>query len=174
MHKELARTGSNARPELLESNGVSYLRLTAPAAQIAKLIHAAQDVADDLISQESHRGPGVFQEPPTELNSAAQVILDVDSSSGDARPRLQQGQGANDCSQFQGLYREYATSLNSRVWKDLKKAGRLPLPLTLRVRLGYGMLRTYPRGKLAYGYGEFHKMMQNPRASGELKTWSVS
>ncbi|KAI0379690.1 hypothetical protein F5Y04DRAFT_289763 [Hypomontagnella monticulosa] len=170
-HKELARTSSSARPELRRFQDVTYLQVTTRTRQVAELINAAQSIVDDLTSDDSTRGPGVFQEPPAELTDADQVMLDIDDSSGSARPRLQPGQGVDNCSQRQLLFQEYATALNNRVWKDLKKAGRLPLSLTLRVRLGYGMLRSYPQDKLVYRYHDFHKMMQNPRASGDLKTW---
>ncbi|KAI2463654.1 hypothetical protein F4781DRAFT_109839 [Annulohypoxylon bovei var. microspora] len=170
VHKELDRANVGSGLEIRKTGQGSYLRIIAPAKDIAEIISAAQDVADELISNVSARESGIFQEPPTGVDSASRVILDINTESGEVRPKLQPGQGAASSVEVTKNFHEYATKLNNRVYTGLKKAGRLPLSLTLRVHLGYCMLRTYPQGKNVYGYQEFHAMMKNPRASAWLKT----
>ncbi|KAI1459434.1 hypothetical protein F4805DRAFT_455918 [Annulohypoxylon moriforme] len=172
VHKELARADGGRGLEIRKTQGGSYLRIIAPSRNIAEIISAAQDVADELISNESSGGSCVFQEPPTKVNSDCQVVLDINTESGEVRPTLRPGQGAATATAVEVArnFHEYATKLNDRVYAGLKKAGRLPLSLTLRVHFGNLMLRTYPQGKEVYEYRDFCAMMKNPRASAWLKT----
>ncbi|KAI1214015.1 uncharacterized protein F4807DRAFT_449432 [Annulohypoxylon truncatum] len=170
VHKELTRANGGHGLEIRKTQEGSYLRIIAPSKNIAEVISAAQDVASELISDESTRGPGVFQEPPARISSASQVVLDINIESGEVRPKLQPGQGAADGVEVAGNFHEYVTKLNDRVCAGLKKAGRLPLSLTLRVHFGFCMLRAYPQGKKVYGYRDFCAMIRNPRASAWLKT----
>ncbi|KAI1373583.1 hypothetical protein F4677DRAFT_428475 [Hypoxylon crocopeplum] len=170
VHKELSRGNSASQIELRQTGQGSYLRIAAPARNIAELIGVTQDVAEDLISDEPIQQPGIFQEPPTGVESAFQVVLDINAPKGGVRPMLQQTKDSVDGLKFPEDFQEYSTRLETSVYWGLKKAGRLPLSLTLRVRLGHFMFQRYPRGKEAYGYNDFHAMVKNPRASGRLET----
>ncbi|KAI0882676.1 uncharacterized protein GGS22DRAFT_190657 [Annulohypoxylon maeteangense] len=170
VHKELSRANGGRGLEIRKAQESAYLRIVAPSKNVAEMISAAQDVADELISNESSRAPGIFQEPPTKVDNACRVVLDVNEESGEVRPKLQQGQGAASSTDVAENFDEYAAKLNDRVCAGLKKAGRLPLSLTLRVHFGNCMLKTYPQGKEVYEYRDFCAMMRNPRASAWLKT----
>ncbi|OTA75797.1 hypothetical protein M434DRAFT_268364 [Hypoxylon sp. CO27-5] len=169
VHKELTQAEDSYKFELRQTGQGSYLRFTAPAKKIPELVNAAQDTADELISDEPLKVSGIFQEPPAQIDPSSQVILII-TRSGEIRPRLQLGQGADTSTELPENFQQYETKLSNRVYKGLKKAGRLPLSLTLRVNLGYCMLRSYPQGKEVYNYREFHSMIKNPRASAWLKT----
>ncbi|KAI0839019.1 hypothetical protein F5Y06DRAFT_303563 [Hypoxylon sp. FL0890] len=168
VYKELAQAEGCYKFELRQAGQGSYLRITAPAKNIPELVCAAQDAADELISDEAVRVSGIYQEPPARVNPSSRVVLVTEP--GQVRPRLQLGQGADTMLELPESFQEYATKLNDRVYRGLKKAGRLPLALTLRVQLGYCMLRSYPQGREVYEYRDFHAMIKNPRASAWLKT----
>ncbi|KAI1446485.1 hypothetical protein F5Y02DRAFT_417124 [Annulohypoxylon stygium] len=170
IHKELTRARGGHGLEIRETREGSYLRITAPSKDIAEVISAAQSVADELISNESSLGSGVFQEPPTTVYSASRVVLDINTQSGEVRPKLQVGEGVSNIAEVNGDSHEYMTKLKNRVYAGLKKAGRIPLSLKLRAHFGYCLLRTYPQGKIIYGYRDYCVMMKNPRASAWLKT----
>ncbi|KAI2601799.1 hypothetical protein GGR54DRAFT_53428 [Hypoxylon sp. NC1633] len=170
MYKELARSDQPPGLELEQIDQGSYLRLAATAREVAGVIDATQGVAQDLIFDALSRKTGVFQEPPTELNSASRVVLEIDPLSGHVRPRLQHGQNAAKTTEPCGSFQEYAARLDNSVYKGLKKAGRFPLSLTLRVLLGHYMLQTYPPNKEVYTYPEFHGMARSARAIGWLKS----
>ncbi|KAI1407463.1 hypothetical protein F5Y13DRAFT_126064 [Hypoxylon sp. FL1857] len=169
VHKELTQADNYYKLELQETGQGPYLRILAPARNIAELASAAQDAADELISDDPVKVSGIFQEPPARVSSSSQVVL-VITQSGNVRPTLQLGQGAGTSQELPEGFQEFSARLDNRVYRGLKKAGRLPLSLTLRVHLGYCMLRTYPQGKQVYRYRDFHNMVKNPRASGWLKT----
>ncbi|KAI0110009.1 hypothetical protein F4814DRAFT_425325 [Daldinia grandis] len=170
VHKELSRANDN-NLELRKTPEGSYIRINGLAKNIKEYVNLAQDVAEDLISNESIRGSNVFMEPPTEINSTTQVLLHADPVSGEVRPMLQLGQDAIAGLQLLEVPEQYKAKFNDYLYKSLVKAGRLKLSLTLRVYLGQYILRKYPKGKEVYGYNDFHSMVKNPRASGWLKNW---
>ncbi|KAI1104128.1 hypothetical protein F4804DRAFT_203344 [Jackrogersella minutella] len=170
IHKEIIRGDNDHGLEIRQTGQGSYLCITAPAKNITEIISVVHDVADELIIDDSAQGTCVFQEPPLMVNSGSQVVLDINPRSGDVRPRLRLQNNATGSLDIAGDSREYAMKLKDRVYQGLKKAGRLPLSLTLRIHLGYCLLRSYPQGKETYGYREFNVMMKNPRASTWLKT----
>ncbi|KAI5864974.1 hypothetical protein GGS23DRAFT_594536 [Durotheca rogersii] len=171
IYKELSRARNDCALELCHSSEGPYLRIIASTEKsIAELVQAARDSADDLISDEASGASRIFQEPPAGLKNDARVFLNVGLLPSSVRPRLQpRGDAANPGSQ--PGFQEYVSSLTNSVYRGLKKAGRFPLLLTLRIHLGHYFLEAYPRGKEVYQYGDFHAMMKNPRVSGRLKTW---
>ncbi|KAI1094761.1 hypothetical protein F5B19DRAFT_489980 [Rostrohypoxylon terebratum] len=170
VHKELTRARGGHGIEIRKTREGSYLRITAPSKDIGEVISAAQSVADELISNESSWESGIFQEPPITVNSASQVVLDIDTQLGEVRPKLQIGKGVSDIAEVAGDFHEYVTKLSNRVYAGLKKAGRIPPSLKLRAHLGYCLLRTYPQDKIVYEYRDYCVMMKNPRASAWFKT----
>ncbi|KAI8957059.1 hypothetical protein F5Y11DRAFT_352945 [Daldinia sp. FL1419] len=170
VYKEMSRVGKY-NLELHETPEGSYMRITGLAKNIGEYINVAQDVAQDLISDESVRGSNVFVEPPTQIDSAAQVVLRISPDTGGIRPILQPGQDAAADLQLLETSEQYRTKLNEYLYKSLVKAGRLKLSLALRVYLGHFMLKKHPRGKEVYGYNDFQVMVKNPRAGGWLGNW---
>ncbi|KAI1137072.1 hypothetical protein F5Y05DRAFT_414796 [Hypoxylon sp. FL0543] len=169
VHKELSQVEGPYKLELRKINKWSYLRITASEKNIPKLVCAVQDTTNDLISDEAVRVSGIFQEPPARLKSSSQVVLII-AQSGHARPILQLGPGTDNDPERPESFQKYTAKLNDHVHRGLKKAGRLPLALNLRVQLGSCMLRTYPQGREVYKYSDFHAMVKNPRAAAWLKT----
>lgn len=172
MYKELARASSDdGSVEFRQTNGGSYVRIIAPAKNITELLHAARSVAEDLISDNPTGRPSIFQEPPIGVDKKDfSILLEIDSLTNGGRPRLQLRNNNFTNSKLPEEFQDYTKRLNECVYKGLKMAGRLPLSLTLRAHLGHYMLRTYHSGKEVYEYGDFHAMVEHPRASGWLKT----
>ncbi|KAK6958123.1 hypothetical protein Daesc_000916 [Daldinia eschscholtzii] len=170
VYKELSRV-SGYKIELKETTQGCFISITGRAKNIDEYIKLAQDVADDFISDDSIGRSNIFVEPPSQIDSAAQVVLYINPVSGEVRPMLQPGQDAVGSLQLLETPEEYKARLNQYLYKSLIKAGRLKLSLTLRVYLGQYILRKYPKGKEVYGYNDFHVMVKNPRASGWLKNW---
>ncbi|KAL7628190.1 hypothetical protein AAE478_002388 [Parahypoxylon ruwenzoriense] len=172
VYKELTRANKNYSRvlELRYNREGPYLRIVAPTNDAIQLIRAARDQTAEFLSNEASQTQGIFQEPPAAAENS-QVILDINPLSGDVRPKLQPRQDVVSSPEPPAIFNEYASSIAGNVCRALKKAGRLPLSLTLRIHLGHYMLRTYPQGKTLYEYSEFNAMMKNPRASGWLKTW---
>ncbi|KAI0172363.1 hypothetical protein GGR52DRAFT_573503 [Hypoxylon sp. FL1284] len=171
LYKELGQANDDdARVKLGQSDGVSYLEFAAESKRISQLVNAALDMADELISDQPDEMPGIFQEPPVGIDKGSRVLLETDPVTEYIRPKLQPGtDGLVNLKLPEGL-EHYAERLNEYIYRGLKIAGRLPMPLTIRAHLGQFMLRTYPIGKKVYEYDDFHAMVNHPRASGCLKT----
>ncbi|KAI1770945.1 hypothetical protein F4818DRAFT_226430 [Hypoxylon cercidicola] len=171
VHKELARANSgDGKVELRQTDGGSYMRVIVPSKNIMRLINAARSVTEELTEDSPTERPGTFQEPPVIVNKDFRILLEIDSLTNNVRPRLQLGKDTPTSLKLPEDYQGYTKRLSEYIYKGLKTAGRLPLPLTLRAHLGHYMLRTYPLGKVVYEYNDFHTMIKHPRASGWLKT----
>ncbi|XXG99107.1 pre-mRNA-splicing factor prp46 [Hypoxylon texense] len=172
VYKELARAnGGDGKVEFRQTDGGSYVKIMVPAKNITELVEAARSVAEDLIADNSTERPSIFQEPPVGVDKKDfRILLEIDPLTNSGRPKLQLGNDALTNPKLPEEFQDYTKRLNEYVYEGLKTAGRLPLSLTLRAHLGHYMLRTYPRGKEVYEYGDFHAMIKNPRASGWLKT----
>ncbi|OTB01483.1 hypothetical protein M426DRAFT_14368 [Hypoxylon sp. CI-4A] len=170
VYKEVNRASRGGKIELVKTRKTSYLRIVAPKKQIDGLVAAVQDITEELLASESTQRVGIFQEPPTGAAGTSQVVIEIDPLSQDGRPRLQPGADTAASFEFPESFEKYETKLTDRVYKGLKKAGRIPLSLTLRIHLGHFMLRNYNREPKAWDYRAFHGMVKDPRASGWLKT----
>ncbi|KAI1387032.1 uncharacterized protein F4822DRAFT_431900 [Hypoxylon trugodes] len=170
VHNELGRANINAKLELRQVGQGKYLEIITPKRHAAEIIGAAQDATEELIADRQSTGPPRnFQEPPIGIGDTAKVILVINTQSGEIRPKLVPGINSTAELQLPQSREDYVAKLCHFVHKGLKKAGRVRLSLSLRVHLGYFLLRSYPKGKEISTYPEFYTMMMHPRAGGVLK-----
>ena len=166
IYQELAPKAGSGVLEVRGDALYTYIHIeTGSENETQFLVHAARDLADDLISDKAADATALFQEPPPGPKENLQVVFDVQKSG--ARPKLvsipakvpEASDGAVD----------YVAQLSRAVYRGLKRAVRQQLALVVSVKFGHFILQSYPQDRQALDYQLFRTMVDGPRASGYFK-----
>ncbi|KAH9883714.1 hypothetical protein F4778DRAFT_618097 [Xylariomycetidae sp. FL2044] len=171
VYKELAGASRNCTIDLVKVQGCTYIRIKAPSQQNAsELIQTARAVAEGLTTDQPNRSSSIFIETLPGTAGDATIKLHVDEAG--ARPHLVHNRDPqdNDESDAQEEVNDDTAMLTETLRNALVRSGRLNTALLLRVHLGLFTLRTFPQNRLSYAYGQFKRLVQNPRAQGRFGT----